>query len=186
MAGEPQRKRRNPKSGVTLIEMLAALVIFSLIGIAGFSLLDQALRSRGLAEERLDRLGEVERTLFIFKQDLLGAFSAYAETDDETGLQRFMLQPSGVFFTLQDGTLFRGHDASNSTQAIATRVNSLEILAFPSGRPASQISLEDAEDTWAGNLGFQVVLEFDGVGTVEVVSPNTRPVPPEESEFGVP
>lgn len=185
MKGQTNRSSRNPRSGVTLIEMLAALVIFSLIGIAGFSLLDQSLRSRSLAQERLDRLGEIERTIFILKQDLLGAFSAHADIDDETGQAVFVLRPSGIVYFLREGTLYRGNQTSEAVQAVVTRAASFDILAFPSGRSANQISIDLADDVWNTNLGFQVLLGLDGVGTVEIVSPNVRQVPAKDDEFGL-
>ena len=40
--------RRHATSGMTLVEVLVALAVFAVIGIAAFSMLDQTLRSNAL------------------------------------------------------------------------------------------------------------------------------------------
>ena len=61
--------RRNPHAGVTLVEVLVALVIFALIGAAGFTVLDQVARVERLTEGRLARLEAAQRTLRVIAVD---------------------------------------------------------------------------------------------------------------------
>ncbi len=175
-----RQSRRAPESGVTLIEMLTALAIFSLIGVAGFALLDQSMRARGVAEKRLDRLGEIERAIFLLKLDLLGTSSVYAQTDSINGTQGWSLQPSGVVYSIAEGTLFRGDASEATAQAVMTSVNAFEVKAFPSGRTVEDPTLEESEDYWVEENGILVVLDIKNVGVVEVLSPRTRTVPPVE------
>ncbi len=61
-------KRR--RDGFTLIEVLIALVLFALIGIAGFTLLDGVLRTQGATETRLARMAEIQRAMLVVTSDL--------------------------------------------------------------------------------------------------------------------
>ena len=60
---------RAPQAGVTLVEVLVALVIFALIGAAGFTVLDQVARVERLTEGRLARLEAAQRTLRVIAVD---------------------------------------------------------------------------------------------------------------------
>ncbi len=61
--------RRAPDAGVTLIEMMVALAIFALIGTAGFSMLDQVLRTQSRTEGRLEALGDLQRAMYLVGLD---------------------------------------------------------------------------------------------------------------------
>lgn len=62
---------RAPEAGVTLVEMLVALVVSALVGLAGFAMLDGILRANSRAESELDRLAELDRGFLILGRDLL-------------------------------------------------------------------------------------------------------------------
>ena len=180
MQARAQKGRRNPRSGVTLIEMLVALAIFSLVGIAGFALLSQSLKSRGVAEVRLQRLSDIERAIFVIKQDFLGAAWVEANTLQGSGIRRFVVRPSALVYFLQNDTLYRGDENSSNTQPLLTGVVALEVRTVPNGLSVAEMSAEDTKAEMDVNKGFQVTLEIDGVGRVEVVSPSVSLVPPEE------
>ncbi|QFT58116.1 Type II secretion system protein J precursor [Sulfitobacter sp. THAF37] len=72
-------------AGITLIEMLVALAIFALVGLASFTTLDTILKVRDRTDNRLERLAQIDRALVVFSRDLQQA--------DPLGL------------TLQDGVL---------------------------------------------------------------------------------
>ena len=67
------KRGRDPAAGVTLIEMVVALAIFALIGGAGYSMLDQVLRTDARTTGRLERLGDLQRALFLVGQDFAQA-----------------------------------------------------------------------------------------------------------------
>jgi general secretion pathway protein J len=58
------------REGFTLIEVLIALVLFALIGVAGFTLLDSVLRTQGSTETRLARMAEIQRAMLVVSSDL--------------------------------------------------------------------------------------------------------------------
>ena len=69
---EPSRRSgaaRLATAGVTLIEMLVALVLFALIGVAGFGVLDQILRTQSATEGRLERLARIQRGMYLLTTD---------------------------------------------------------------------------------------------------------------------
>lgn len=63
-------KRLDPRQGFTLVEVLIAMALFALIGIAGFTLLDGVLRTQSATETRLSRLAEVQRAMLVISSDL--------------------------------------------------------------------------------------------------------------------
>ncbi len=73
---------RDPAAGVTLIEVLVALSIFALIGVAGFSMLDQVLRTERQTEGRLEDLAAVQRAMFLISQDFDAARPASLSAED--------------------------------------------------------------------------------------------------------
>lgn len=83
---------RRPDAGLTLVEVLVALVIFALIGTTGFGMLDQVLRVQDRTEGRLDRLAAVQRTLYLVTADFAAALPgsvAMPESDaGSLGLRR--------------------------------------------------------------------------------------------------
>ena len=57
------------EAGFTLVEMLIAVALFALIGAAGLALLDGVLRARERADGRLERLGELQRAMYLVTYD---------------------------------------------------------------------------------------------------------------------
>jgi general secretion pathway protein J len=108
--------RRHPDAGFTLVEVLVALAIFALIGVAGFSMLDQVLRTQALTEGRLERLAEMQRAMHLITLDFSQAQGASLTVEGSAdgtfvGLQRHAVEARGGSVTLryavQDGTLIR-------------------------------------------------------------------------------
>ena len=108
--------RRDPAAGFTLIEVLVALALFALISGAGFTMLDQVLRTQSRTEGRLDRLAAIQRAMHVVTNDFLQARgrSFTAEPEDAgvvVGLRRNAadLAEGAVRLTyrMQDGALRR-------------------------------------------------------------------------------
>lgn len=58
------------EGGFTLIEVLVALGLFSIVAIAGVSLLDSILRVENQTRSRLAKMGELQRAVYSLTRDL--------------------------------------------------------------------------------------------------------------------
>jgi len=56
-------------AGFTLIEVIVALVLFALIALAGVAMLDTILGVQHRTDGQLDRLGDLERAMFVVSRD---------------------------------------------------------------------------------------------------------------------
>ena len=61
---------RGAESGFTLIELMISLGLFALIAVAGLALVQGIINVQGRTEVRLDRLAELQRTMFVVTSDL--------------------------------------------------------------------------------------------------------------------
>jgi general secretion pathway protein J len=58
------------EAGFTLVEMMTALALFALIALAGVTLVDGVLGVQERTGGRLDRLGEMQRAMYVLASDL--------------------------------------------------------------------------------------------------------------------
>ena len=80
-------------SEVTLVEMLVALALFALVGLASFSMLDAVIRTRDRTEGRLDAVAALDRALALVGRDLgQGDAGSHVLAD---GALRFSLEGTG-------------------------------------------------------------------------------------------
>ena len=63
-------KPRPEEGGFTLLELIISLGLFALIAVAGLGLLDSVLNVQGRTEERLNRLADLQRAMFVVQSDL--------------------------------------------------------------------------------------------------------------------
>jgi general secretion pathway protein J len=110
---------------MTLVEVLVGLVLFALIGMAGFSVLDQAIRVQARTEGRLARLAEIQRMMHIVTLDFMQASGASLSLVD--GAVSFRRDAAtgeiAVSYGLEDGTLVRS--VSGGPNAAVLRQNLL-------------------------------------------------------------
>lgn len=66
----PGAPRAGSEAGFTLVEMLVALALFALVGLASFTLLDTVIRTRDRTEGRLEAVATLDRALILFGRDL--------------------------------------------------------------------------------------------------------------------
>lgn len=85
----PVNGSHDRQAGVTLVEVLVALVLFALIGAAGFSVLDQILRVQARTEGRLDQLAQIQRMLHLVSTDFMqAAGGSLVFADDGVAIRR--------------------------------------------------------------------------------------------------
>lgn len=140
----PDHARRVPTAGVTLVEMLVALALMALIGVAGFAVLDQILRSQRLTAGRLDQLAELQRGMYLLQLDFSTALPASLRHGPESSavrLQRAGDRVLALTYRLEGGTLWR--EIADPTGRLIARQPVLTNIATVEWR-----FLEGAE--WAG------------------------------------
>ena len=92
---------RASQAGVTLVEVLVALVIFAIIGVAGYAMLELVARSERLTEGRLQRLGQMQRAMYLINQDFHLAEDRSVATDGSgVTLRRAVQDAAAGDFTL--------------------------------------------------------------------------------------
>lgn len=64
---------RDAQAGFTLVEMLVALALFALVGLASFAVLDTVIRTRERTEGRLEAVARIDRALIVFRRDVAQA-----------------------------------------------------------------------------------------------------------------
>ena len=80
-------RKRAPKAGVTLIEMLLALAVAAMIGVAGFVLLESTVRTQSGVAGELEHLAKIQRTFRLFTIDSDTAISAHFKSAETLELR---------------------------------------------------------------------------------------------------
>jgi len=128
---------RSGQDGFSLVEVIVALALFALIGVAGYSMLSGILQTQERTGGRLERLAEIQRALFVITSDLDqadsqpqgGSSSLALRKQSATGrsvLVRYDLQPGGIVRTVSG-------DTGESSQRILSGVGSLSFGYFRKG-----------------------------------------------------
>jgi general secretion pathway protein J len=115
--------RRKSDAGITLIEIMVSMAIFGLIGTAGFTMLDQTLRSHVQTEGRLERLGAMQRVMYLINLDFLQAQGhSYVAGSAQEGTLFALQRAEGdrsldLRYALRDGVLLRELGAPPATRS---------------------------------------------------------------------
>lgn len=80
--------------GFTLLEVIVAIAIFSLLGLATYQLLDRVLRSEQRLSQHEQQLRQLQRALSVLERDLQQA-SRQALLDDPSHSQSLISRPAG-------------------------------------------------------------------------------------------
>lgn len=118
-------KRR--RAGFTLVEVLIALALFALIGVAGFTLLNSVLRTQGATESRLDRMAEIQRAMLVVTSDLDQLAGSTAGGGSALSIRKFDAggEVVAIRYDLAENTLTRtvAGPGGERVQTLITRVS---------------------------------------------------------------
>ncbi len=76
-------RNRLAKGGFTLLEILIAMSIFAIIGVASAALMSRMMDSNELSEQRFAELEKLQRAMLIIERDLLQAVARPARLDGQ-------------------------------------------------------------------------------------------------------
>lgn len=124
---------RDRQAGLTLVEVLVALALFALIGLAGFSMLDNILRVRSGTEGRLERLAEIDQALTLFSRDVQQANSAsFGLAEGRLSMSR--VDVGGISYLAANGALVRRISQAELDQRMVQNVRNIGFRALDTTR----------------------------------------------------
>jgi general secretion pathway protein J len=131
--------RRHHK-GFTLLEVLIAIAIFSLISLSSFTIFDTVLNSAEIGKKRSERHNELQRAFLIIERDITQIARRSVRLNGESPLDGFLQTADDTFLSNEQALAFVRHGWTNpglllprsDMQAVAYRVvdETLERLHF--------------------------------------------------------
>ncbi len=144
------------ESGFTLIELMISLALFALISLAGVRMVESIAGISERTAGRADRLGELQRALFLITADLEQAQAVPRREGMRTILMRASAAgPQPVAYSLRNNTLFRA--AGGNDQAIVGDVAAARWRFLTKDGWVDQLS--DAEDAQRPRA-VEIILEL--------------------------
>jgi general secretion pathway protein J len=126
--------------GFTLLEVLIASAIFSVISLASFSIFETVLNSDTVTKARTDRVNELQRGFLIIERDMLQIARRSVRLNGEAPQEGFLHTDNESFSTGEKGVAFVRHGWTNpglllprgDVQSVAYQLNDnvLERLHF--------------------------------------------------------
>ena len=129
LSSKPQVTKLN--QGFTLLEVLIAIAIFSIISLSSFTIFDSVLTGDATAKQRSERQNELQRAFLIIERDIIQISRRTMRIDGEAPLEK-LLQSADDNFAAQDQAIaFVRHGWTNPSlllprsdmQAVAYQLN---------------------------------------------------------------
>ena len=149
------RDEKVGEAGFTLIEVVISLALFALVSMAGLALVDSVIRVEQGTAGRVERLGALQRTMFVIVRDLE---QSSAGTLRET--------KGGVSFERSASTLYE----AGRPIGYALRGDSLYRIIGGSGAQTAQLLI-------GGVAGASWSFYFDGMGWQSDMPTDAQNVP---------
>ena len=146
------RRRIHKLSGFTLVEVMVALVVMSLMSLLAWRGLDGLLKSRDITQSHLQHSARLQTVVAQWEQDLLAlqdSGNAPALSFDGATLRITRQRPAGmqvVAWSLRDGGLYRWED--RPVQTVAALQESLQRSQQPLTQDKAQVLTIEGVNGW--------------------------------------
>ncbi len=184
-------KRKQFNKGFTLLEVLIAIAIFSLISLSSFTIFDSVLKGDQTAKKRSNRQNELQRAFLIIERDITQIARRTIRLEGESPLGQFIQTADDSFASEEQAIAFVRHGWTNpglllprsDMQAVAYRLveETLQRLHFNfvdsvvGEEPKIRALISDVTElsfeyydgkkwqkTWSGNtLPLAIAIEFN-------------------------
>jgi len=172
------------EQGFTLIELMISLGLFALIAVAGLALLNSVLGVQGRTEQRLDRLADLQRAMFVLGGDLdqvtegavRGGGTSFSFTRSAPGLGG---PPMPVRYDLAGGNLVR--TAGTEPQVLLSGVSSAR-WRFYDGQWSDAWPLQEELPGWPRAVEVELLARGPGGDPVALRKLVVLPFEPRQAE----
>jgi len=108
-------KERNLKEhkGFTLLEVLIAIAIFSIISLSSFTIFDSVLKGDEIAKQRSERQNELQRAFLIIERDITQISRRSIRLNGEAPLEQLIQSSSDSFASEEQAIAFVRHGWTN-------------------------------------------------------------------------
>lgn len=113
ISASDQQIRLSITKGFTLLEVLIAIAIFSLISISSFTIFDSVLKGDETAKQRSARQNELQRAFLIIERDITQMARRSVRLNGEAPLERLIQNTSDSFASEEQAIAFVRHGWTN-------------------------------------------------------------------------
>lgn len=106
MTGSEFFQQRKVTQGFTLLELLIAIAIFSLVSLAGFTIFDTVLRGDENSKSRSERQNELQRAFLLIERDFIQITKRTMRIEGESATDNFLLSSEGNFLAEEQAIAF--------------------------------------------------------------------------------
>ena len=99
-------RQKKTTQGFTLLELIIAIAIFSVISLAGFTIFDTVLRGDENSRVKSERQNELQRAFLLIERDFLQMTKRTARIDGESATDNFLLSSGDNFSTDEQAIAF--------------------------------------------------------------------------------
>lgn len=106
-------KSNRSNKGFTLLEVLIAIAIFSIISLSSFTIFDTVLKGDEMSKQRTERQNELQRAFLIIERDITQIARRSVRLNGEAPLEQFIQSADDSFSSEEQAIAFVRHGWTN-------------------------------------------------------------------------